>query len=152
LKKNHLALSGLVLRGRTSNSTPATDAAANPNQEGMDQGDIEASPVVRHFKRGMLMDYALMIYNARPDKTTSQPRLTTQVKLFRGETLVFAGKELPYKQESANDLKRLLVGGELQLGTDLVPGEYALQVIINDLTADEKHRTATQWMDFEIVN
>ena len=37
------------------------------------------------------------------------------------------------------------------LGADMAPGEYVLEVTVNDLLADEKHRTATQWMDFEIV-
>ena len=152
LKKNHLALSGIVLRGRTANSAQPANAAANANQEGVDQGDIEASPVVRHFKRGMLMDYAFMIYNAHTDKATNQPRLTTQVKMFRGNQLIFAGKENPYNPQNATDLKRLIAGGEIQLGTDLTPGEYSLQIIVNDLGADEKHRTTTQWMDFEIVN
>jgi len=32
-----------------------------------------------------------------------------------------------------------------------VPGDYVLQVIVKDMLADEKHRTVTQWMDFEIV-
>ena len=45
----------------------------------------------------------------------------------------------------------MTAGGSIQLGTDLLPGEYVLQVIVRDLLADEKHRTATQWMDFEIV-
>lgn len=41
--------------------------------------------------------------------------------------------------------------GRLLLGTDLVPGEYVLQVIVTDALADEKHRVANQWMDFEIL-
>ena len=31
------------------------------------------------------------------------------------------------------------------------PGEYVLQVIVTDQLAPEKRRTATQWIDFEIV-
>jgi hypothetical protein len=48
-------------------------------------------------------------------------------------------------------MKRLNGGGALQLGMNLQPGEYMLQVIVNDPLAKEKYRTATQWMDFEIV-
>ena len=33
----------------------------------------------------------------------------------------------------------------------MTPGEYVLQIIVTDALAKEKHRTATQWMDFEIV-
>ena len=42
-------------------------------------------------------------------------------------------------------------GGRLQLGSVMVPGEYALQMIVTDLLAKEKERVAAQWIDFEIV-
>ena len=35
---------------------------------------------------------------------------------------------------------------------DLPPGEYVLQIIVTDALADERHRTATQWIDFELVS
>ena len=73
------------------------------------------------------------------------------MRLFRGSTAVFTGKEIPYNANNQTDLKRLIAGGQIQLGTDLAPGDYALQVIVTDLNADEKHRTVSQWMDFEIV-
>jgi VWFA-related protein len=161
LKKNRLALSGLILAGanarRTSGHAPANGGDANngatPNQtdEGVGQGSADASPAVRHLKGGMFIDYSFIIYNAEIEKTSSQPRLITQVRLFRGSTAVFTGKEIPYNANNQTDLKRLIAGGQIQLGTDLAPGDYALQVIVTDLNADEKHRTISQWMDFEIV-
>lgn len=160
LKKNRLALSGLILTGtmvrRSPGRAPANDIDTNntsPNQtdEGVGQGNAEASPAVRHFKGGMFVDYSFIIYNAEVDKASNQPRLTTQVRLFHGSTAVFTGNEIPYNVNNQLDLKRLMAGGQLQLGTDLPAGDYALQVIVTDLNADEKHRTASQWMDFEIV-
>src|SRR3981081_927205 len=58
LKKNRLALSGVVLSG-TNPSEKAIAATNNSasDQEGVEQGNPEASPAVRHFSRGMLMDY-----------------------------------------------------------------------------------------------
>ncbi len=152
LKKNRLALSGLVLRGTNPNSANAgTNAATSGQTEGVEQGSAEASPVVRHFRIGMLLDYGFFIYNARLDKATNNPKLTTQVILFRDGKAVFTGKILPMALTNQTDLKRLIAGGALQLGSDLIPGEYALEVVVNDELGDEKHRTATQWMDFEIV-
>jgi VWFA-related protein len=163
LKKDRLALSGIVLRGTNPGQTVKLSAGdAGPNgagvnsapgqdQEGVEQGNPEASPAVRHFGRGMLMDYALVIYNARVDKATNGPQLTTQVLLFRDGKPIFTGKENPYVVTSQTDLKRLLAGGEIQLGTDLAPGEYVLQIVVSDVLADQKHRTTSQWMDFEIV-
>ena len=49
------------------------------------------------------------------------------------------------------DMKRLLAGGTIQLGTNLSPGEYMFEIVVTDLLADQKHRVATQWMDFQIV-
>jgi len=165
LKKDRLALSGIVIRGdnppaRTTSPNPpagqpGANAPANPapsqGQEGVEQGNAEASPAVRHFSRGMLMAYNFMIFNAHLDKATNAPQLITQVRLFRDGKPVFTGKEIPFKVASQTDLKRLLAGGVIQLGTDLPPGEYVFQVIVNDPQASEKHRLATQWIDFEIV-
>lgn len=163
LKKNRLALSGMVISGSNPNQASSTNAPprnqnnatangnASQSDEGTDSGNAEASPVVRHFSHGMNLEYGFVIYGAQVDRNNGQPRLTTQVRLFRGSTVVFAGKENPYNATNQPDPKRLVAGGKIRLGTDLVPGEYALQVIVTDLNADEKHRTATQWMDFEIV-
>lgn len=167
LKKDRLALSGVVLRGDNPIAKPAApnsppgqpganqpetaNAAPNQSQEGLDQGNPEASPAVRHFRSGMLMSYAFVIYNAHLNKTTNVPELTTQVRIFRDGKPVFTGNENPFKVTSVPDLKRLLAGGMIQLGADLTPGEYVLQVIVNDAVADKKYRTSTQWIDFEIV-
>jgi VWFA-related protein len=164
LKKDRLALSGIVMRGespskQTLPSGPAAqpgadqpgNSASGQSQEGLEQGDPEASPAVRHLARGMLMAYSFIIYNAHLDKATNAPQLTTQVRMFRDGKPVFTGKENPFKLGNASDLKRLLAGGVIQLGTDLLPGDYVFQVIVNDPLASEKHRVATQWIDFEIV-
>jgi VWFA-related protein len=152
LKKNRLAVSGLVLSG--ANPAEKTTAAANKaaqNEEGVEQGNAEASPAVRHFKQGMLMNYLFVTYNAHFAKTTIKPQLILQVRLLRDGRPVFTGKENDLNFSGVTDQKRLIASGGIQLGTDLVPGEYVLQVIVKDMLADEKHRTTTQWMDFEIV-
>ena len=71
--------------------------------------------------------------------------------LFRDGKPVFTGNENPYKVTIQTDMKRLLAGGTIQLGTNLSPGEYMFEVVVTDLLADQKHRVVTQWMDFEIV-
>src|SRR6185436_11838925 len=67
IKKNRLALSGIVLRGQDRLAAASTGAA---EQEGLESGSAEASAAVRHFKRGMMMTYGVFIYNARLDKAT----------------------------------------------------------------------------------
>lgn len=169
LKKDRLALSGIVLRGEspvvktaaapvaspapsTAGDQPANGANPAPqDQAEVDQQNPQASPAVRHFTRGMLMDYIFVIYNAHFDKTTNKSQVTAQVRLFRDGQPVFTGKENQLNFINVIDQKRLINSGQIQLGTDLAPGEYVLQIVVQDMLADEKHRTVTQWMDFEIV-
>jgi hypothetical protein len=106
---------------------------------------------VRQFHRGQVLDYGLVIYNAKVEKANPQPQLQLQIKLFRDGKPVFVGREQDFKLSGPSDLKRLGATGGIQLGADMVPGEYVFQVIVRDLLADQKHRLATQWMDFEIV-
>ena len=113
--------------------------------------DPQASPAVRHFKRGMYLHYGYLIYNARLDKATRQPQPQTQIRLFREGQQVFAGKVQPLDLNGQTDSKRLIASGLLQLGTDMQPGEYVLQIIVTDPLADNKHGIATQWIDFDIV-
>jgi VWFA-related protein len=149
IKKNRMAISGIVLHGETRGTAAArTPTAGN---EGLQQGDPEASPAVRHLSRGMVLTYAYFIYNARLDKTSNRPQLTTQVRLFLDGKQVFTGSQLPYPTGQQADLKRLPVAGGIQLGSDMTPGEYVLQVVVTDLLADEKHRITTQSIDFQIV-
>jgi hypothetical protein len=80
------------------------------------------------------MQYAYVIFNAQLSRVNNQPQLTSQVRLVREGKVVFTGKETPISSANQADLKRLIAGGAIQLGNELVPGEYLLQ-----------------WVDFEIV-
>jgi VWFA-related protein len=166
LGKNRLTLSGIILNGRDAASKPATapgTAAANPANPASQPSDAQAKneeentedtlagPAVRRFRRGMVMSYAYAIYNATLDKATGRPRLQTQMRVFREGKEVFTGRVQPFDSSDQPDFKRLMAGAALQLGTDMSPGEYVLQVIVTDPLAKEKHRMATQWIDFEIV-
>lgn len=149
IKKNRLALSGVVVHARPL----AADFAGTANQnEGVESGNAEVSAAVRRFKRGMVMSYGFLIYNARLDKATQRPQLITQVKLFRDGKEIFTGQENPFDPGQQTDWKRLVVTGGIQLGSDMTSGEYILQVTVTDLLADQKRRTVTQWMDFHIVD
>jgi hypothetical protein len=84
------------------------------------------------------------------DKTNGQPQLKVQVRLFRDGQPLFTGKEIPLSAANQTDLKRITTVGALQLGTQMQPGEYVLQIIVTDLIADGKYRTAAQSIDFDI--
>ena len=150
LKQNRLALSGVVLSGKTIAEGGANANPIAQNGKGALESNSEASPAVRRFKQKMRLEYGLLVYNAGLDKASGKPQLTTQVRLFRDGQQVFSGDELPFNPTGQTDMGRLVVAGALELGTDLPPGEYIFQIIVSDTRADKKYRVATQWMDFEI--
>lgn len=138
LEKKRLALSGIVLSGA-------------PAAAGAGEGDPRLGPAVRVLPRGTLLDYRYHIYNAQAD-AAGRPQVQTQMRLFRDGRQVFGGRVLPLDATEQKDLKRLAAGGRLRLGPELTPGAYLLQVTVTDALAPEKHRVATQWIDFEIVD
>jgi VWFA-related protein len=129
----------------------SSQTAATPSDDSIDESDPQASPAVRRMRPGMVLQYGFEIYNAHLDKATNTPQLTAQLRLYRDGNLIFTGKDNPVVTAGQADMKRLVDAGMLQLGTDMTPGEYVLQVVVTDALADQKHRTTTQWMDFEIV-
>jgi len=151
LGRNRLALSGVVLSGKTmigggGNANPIAQDAKVASAS-----DPEASTAVRRFRQMMRLEYGLLVYNAGLDKASGKPQLTTQIRLFRDGKQVFSGDALPFNPMGQTDMGRLVVGGALDLGTDLTPGEYIFQIIVSDTLADKKYRVATQWMGFEII-
>jgi VWFA-related protein len=158
LKKSRLTLSGMVVRGAAVDTARRASANAQPaarmtsTVEGkVEEDNPQAGPAVRRFTRGMALEYAYMIYNARLDKATNRPQLETQLRLFRDGQQVFTGKVNPFDPGQQKDLTRLVAGGSLLLGSDLQPGDYALQLIVTDKLAREENRLSSQWIDFEIV-
>jgi VWFA-related protein len=168
LKDGRLALSGVIVSGADSGETSARasdrgalgvassaqlsapeDGRANEYAAGV--GAAETGPALRKFRRGAMVGYGLYVYGARLDPATQKPRLTTELRLFHDGRPVFNGKPLPFDASGQTDLKRLVAGGSFRLGTDLLPGDYVLQLIVTDLFAEEPRRTSTSWIDFEIV-
>jgi len=154
IEKDRLMTSGLLIKGMPLDQylkglTPGS--VVKSGNDAAEDADPMANTSVRQFHTGSAMIYALAIYNAKLDKTTGKPNLTIQARLFRNGELVFTGNEVPFELRDQADPKRLGGGGAIQLGTGLKPGEYVLQIVVSDLLAKEKHRVATQWMDFEIV-
>jgi VWFA-related protein len=154
IKKNRLAVSGILMKGMPLDLYLKTARVGSPKQETDDtteQTDPKANIAVRQFHNGFALIYALSVYNAQIDKATGKPRVKAQARIFRDGQQVFVGKELPFDLTDQPDLKRLVGGGVIQLGSEMVPGEYVFQIVVTDLLANEKHRVATQWIDFEIV-
>lgn len=154
LKKNRLTLSGIylasnqraqALRQGTGQTTPASAGA----EGSLGENDPQSGPAVRKFKAGSVIDYGFEVYNARVEKGTGRPQLQTQVRLFRDNKEVYAGKVIAIRGEAAGD-GRVVAIGHLQLGSNLEAGEYILQVVVTDELGKEKQKVTQQWIDFEI--
>jgi hypothetical protein len=151
LKKDRLALSGLVIQARDFAGASVGSAGAGGAEGQFDGPDPQGSAAVRHFRQGMEVSYYFNIYNARIDRATGRPRLQMRMRLFRDGRQVYAGPPVAFDPGKQSDMKNLLSGTRLGLDAGFVPGEYLLQVSVTDLLAPEKQGTAVQWTDFEIV-
>jgi hypothetical protein len=181
LRKNRLSLSGIVMNGFEENaskskSTPlagSVDATAKPgvastthttaaedttNQTSPPTPQPEqyldnpaSGPSVRKFKPGMIMTFVYFIYNARLDKATNRPDLSSQVRIFKDGQPFFLGNQNPVPASNEKDQKRIAAGSRIQLPNGMAPGDYVLQIVATGQLAGEKNRTATTWIDFEVV-
>jgi hypothetical protein len=118
-----------------------------------EETEIESlgNPAVRIFRPGRRLDYALQILNPQEDSATKRPQLETQLLLFHDGKQIYAGKPKALDPQQSPDLKSVLTAGQLQLGSKMEPGEYAMQIVVTDKLAKEKYRTVAQSIDFEIV-
>ena len=145
LGNGRLALSGLVLLKDMSDQPDG--ANVEPQNK---ESAINAGPAVRQFRPGDKLIFAYSIYNAPQEPSSHSTRLTAQTRLFRDGKAVSSGEAIPVNVMPQADLKRIPNIGRLQLGKDLSPGEYVLQVIVTDRLAKDKQQVASQWIDFEI--
>jgi hypothetical protein len=145
LSKKRLALSGIIV------ASPAPQAAGAQVVPAA-LTDQQAVPATRRFRRGALLDYGFVIYNAKVDKAAGRPQLTIQARLFREGQQVYAGQPQPFDPGQQPGLERVEAAGRLQLGAALEPGEYVLQLVVTDALAGKSNAVATQWIDFELVN
>jgi hypothetical protein len=118
-----------------------------------EETEIEAlgSPAVRIFRPGRRVDYALQILNSQEDTATKRPQLETQLLLFHDGKQIYAGKPKPLDPQQSPDIKSVVTAGQLQLGSKMEPGEYAMQIVVTDKLAKEKFQTVAQSIDFEIM-
>lgn len=150
LKKNELALSGIVLAEASSDGQPGLPPAV-PVEAALSPVQFSSNPAVRRFSPGAALSYAHLIYNARTVASTRKPQLTTQVRLFHDGKEVFTSPEAAFDPGQQNDAARLSNDGVVHLSPTAAAGDYSLQIIVKDHASGKSPRVATQWIDFEVV-
>ena len=148
LKKSSLMLSALTLSEADVQDGKPIIASIQKMEPGFAAVASVSHPAIRRFRPGAVFGYSYKIYNAELDKATRQPKLTVQVRLYRDGQVVLDGAPAAAQLEPQTDMLRINDFGFLRLQPQMLPGEYALQVVIRDL---QTNKTASQWIDFEVV-
>jgi hypothetical protein len=137
LRKERLALSGIVLTAETSS-------------QAVSGAETSSVPVLRPFHQGETLMFAYAVYKAQLG-SDHVPRLTSQTRIFHDGKLFYTGETVPIAMNDQPDLQRITSGSRLKLGTDFPAGEYVLQIIVIDSLAREKDRMVTQWIGFDVI-
>ena len=130
LSKGQLALSGILLMAENA----------------VDDGNTNV--VFKRFKQATSLAFGYSIYNAALHKTTRLAKLKTYTLVFRDGVKIYNSEPTAVDGNGQGDLQRISAGARLQLGPALTPGEYALQIVVEDQISK---RTATQWTQFEVI-
>lgn len=147
LKKKRLSLSSIVIESLSLDEWKKISTA--------DRTAIETDPMadtaLRRVKTGSILRYGFEIYNAKLD-TAKRPSLSTKIRIFRDGKMILDGKQSPLDLRGQTNFAFIKSVGAFAIGSEMVPGDYILQIITTDELADKKKRTATQFMQFEIVD
>jgi VWFA-related protein len=147
LGKKRLALSNLIVRNYTLDEWKKRSSESN---DFLKNNTTLLDSVTRQFKKGSMLTYFFEIYNAKTAPNKS-PQLLMQTRLFRDGKIFLESNPAAINTDQQNNLDHIGNLKVITLGTDLQPGDYALQVIVYDKQAKEKNQVAAQSIDFEIT-
>lgn len=138
VKSGNLAMSSVYMHGAALKDGKVVPAAA--------EGSTLSQ---RHFQKGSIFSYEVVIYNAKGDEKTSQPQLEMQARVLLGNKVVFASAVKPIAVDpSIKAGTPLMVSRSFQLGS-LAPDEYTLEVVVFDRLR-KKDALIRQETDFTI--
>jgi hypothetical protein len=149
LDKKKLTLSNLIVKQYSPEewkkiSLGQNDAVNSSNSSAL------LDTVTRKFNPGTVFTYSFVIYNAKSN-AGQKPQLQFQARLFRNGKMIVDGTPSALDVDGQTDLRRIVVSKAVTLGSNLPPGDYALQVIVSDDLAKGNKQIAAQSIDFEII-
>ena len=151
LNKRRLTLSGITVSGLVDSNLMEPAVRTADAEPIVDPASLSNGPAQRRFRTSSNLYFGYVIYNARIDKVTQQPKLMASLRILQDTKLIFEGAPKLIDLAGQSNFTRITAGGGLQLGTDMPVGEYLLEITVTDITTAEQKRTSTQWIDFEIV-
>ena len=145
LKKGRLELSGVVLE-----NIPVEEwKRREQGQFGSEGMTALANTSLRQFKHGTVLNYGFTIFNAKPGSLEGG-NLVSMLRIYRDGKVVFEGKPQPVSRQESS-IKAASLAGSLVLGDSMIPGDYIIQFVVTDKLANEKSNSASQFVQFEIV-
>ncbi len=148
LVKQGLAISSLAVEG----VTPSIWQNITQGKVGNNPGQMHVAStllydtVMKQFVAGNVLRYGFEVYNAKLDGPA--PRLETQVRILQNNKVVVEGAVNKFDASTQTDMKHIKISAAVMLRDTLAPGDYVLQVIVNDTAAKKR---AVQIFPFEII-
>jgi hypothetical protein len=143
LKKKRLVLSGIAVE-----SVPFDEwknrSEGKPALAGV--SDAVTDTALRQFKRGTVLNYGYTIYN-----TTAASKVIYQTRVFRDGNVFYESSPKPVDGAFDQSTGGIAFNGALALGSEMLPGDYVLQVVVSDGSSSDKKNIATQFVSFEIL-
>jgi hypothetical protein len=148
-----------IKKGRLTFSSPVLDNMTRANWEKAKAGQpIDETGFVnglratanRQFKAGTVLRFAFTIYNAKTSGS-GMPDLTYEPKIYYNGKLLRSGGRTPFSIKNTHDKTAFEVSGMLGLPSSFAPGEYVLQLNIDDQLRKGKKGIADQFIQFEIT-
>ena len=105
---------------------------------------------LRRVKVGSVLKWGMEIYNSALNGKM-QADLRTRVRVFQEGKLILDGEEKTVETLGQPDVKHLRAFGAVSIGSQMPPGDYILQVIVNDRLAKPGKQVASQHVQFEVL-
>ncbi len=147
LKSGEIYLSGLTI-GVVDNNGRFVPPASKPPEKAISLAGSDGVPEIRTFSENSKLGYSWVLYNARTDRQTGEPKVLTSIKLYKDGKLISESIPKDAQFGLQSDWSRIKLKGYLVLNEETGPGDYALQLVAKDLVSG---KLSSQWIDFEVV-
>ena len=138
--------------GMTLSSVQLYNSDAKRNEELARAGVLGAgSAVTRVFASGATLQYDCTVYGALLDGQTGKPKLDVTAYLFRGPEQIYTGQPIALAIADGNSTAPVHAAGEIKPPATLPPGDYALELVVNDRLEKSKPQPAEQFVDFTLT-
>lgn len=129
-------------------SSYAFFAVPDYNKQQIVLSSIELTP--SQIARGQKVHFECQILNLKKGQQLAKSHVEMEIRLFReGESAPVYDSQVLAVPPST--LARNLLVGQVSIGSNLEPGDYAMQLVAYDRLAPRNRQTATQWNRLSVV-